>query len=56
MSVLYDDDEDDDDENEKHTRKPSSKISTSVANDVGLYKVLLTATVSDSTFSLNGAS
>jgi hypothetical protein len=38
------------------TPAKSVKISTSVANDVGLYKILLTATVSDSTFSLNGTS
>ena len=34
----------------------SVKILTSDANVVGLYKVLLSATVSDSTFSLNGLS
>jgi hypothetical protein len=32
------------------------KISTSDTNNIGLYKVLLTATVSDSAFSLNASS
>jgi hypothetical protein len=32
------------------------KIITSDPNDIGLYKVLLSATVSDPSFSLNGSS
>jgi len=34
----------------------SVEILTSDANKFGLYKVLLSATMSDSTFSLNGSS